>query len=67
MGDPKLLLMSMFWDFYQGELQTGYRSCPRERSVFKSKKLKVDLESSLTSDMGMQSFEFAHLVFDFLC
>lgn len=60
-----MLVKVELWDSYQGELKTGYRTCPRERNEFKSRNLKGDgyLERPLTSDMGKQSSEFAYKVF----
>ena len=61
-----MLEMPESWDTCQGELLTGSGTSPRERSVLQStKEVKGvgDLKSALTSDMEMQSLEFAQLVF----
>ena len=52
-------------DSCQGKLLTGSQTSPRERSVLQSTKLKGvgDLKTALTSDMEMQSMEFAQLDF----
>ena len=49
------------WDTCQEELLTGSEISPRERSVLQSTKLNGggDVESIMTSDMEMQSLEFA--------
>ena len=60
-----MLEMPESWGTCQGELLTGSGTSPRERSVLQSTKLKGigDLKSALTSDVEMQSLEFAQLVF----
>ena len=60
-----MLQMPELWDIYHRKLLTGSETSPRERSVLQSTKLKGagDLKSTLTSDMEMQSLEFAQMLF----
>jgi hypothetical protein len=53
------------WDMDSEYLPTGSGNSPGERSVVQSIKLKEvgNLKSTLTSDMEVQSLEFARLVF----
>jgi hypothetical protein len=57
--------MSEPWDTCQGKLLRGSGTSQRKRSVLQSTKLKGvgDLKSIWTSDMEMQSLEFAQLIF----
>jgi hypothetical protein len=57
--------MPTTWDTYWGKLLTGCGKSPRERPVLQSTKIKGlgDLKSALTSDMEVQSLEFAQLDF----
>lgn len=52
-------------DYLSKNMLTGNKTSPRERSVLQPTKLKWvgDLKRALTSDMVMQSVEFAQLVF----
>lgn len=55
--------------YFKEELQAGYRTNPRDRSMLQSTKLEVvgDLKSTLISNMEMQNFEFPLLVLFLLC
>lgn len=59
-----MLEMSESWETCQGKLHKGCGTSSGARSVLQSIKLKGvrDLKSTLTSDMEMQSLEFALLV-----
>jgi hypothetical protein len=58
-----MLEMPEPWNTCQGKLLTGNGPSPGERSLLQSTKMKGvgDLKSTLTSDMEMQSLEFAQL------
>ena len=58
-----MLEMPEPWDTCQGEMLTGSGNSPRERSMLVHKDERNWI-SALTSDMEMQSLEFAQLVFD---
>ena len=53
------------WHTWRGELLTGSRTSPQEVSVLQSTKMKGvgKHKGALTSDMEMQSLEFAQMVF----
>ena len=57
--------MTELWDTCQEKLLTGNRTNLGERSLSLSTKMKWfgDLRRALTSDMELQSLEFAQLVF----
>ena len=60
-----MLVMPKSWDNCRGKLLTGNGTSPRRRNMLESTKLNRigDLKNILTSDMEIQSLEFAQQVF----
>ena len=65
LGYHKMLEMPEPWDTCQGKLLTGGGTRSREGSLMQSSRVKGvrDMKSALTSNMKMQSLEFAQLAF----